>query len=135
MTSACGASWYGQIEGADMDLAKRRVIACVAMFLTLALATPDELTAARDAQADEKIKAKVVKVGIGEKVTVGLHADRDIKGRLSEVRDSDLVVIDKDTAQARTVAYSMVKGIHRGYGMRMVYKIAMWVAIAPVVAI
>ena len=114
---------------------KRGVMACVAMFLILALATPDELRAARDAQADEKIKAKVIKVGVGEKVKVKLHADRDIKGQLSEVRDSDFVVIDKDTAQARTVTYSMVKDIHRGYGMRLGYKIAMWVGIVFVGAV
>ena len=105
-----------------MDFMKRGVMASVAMFLILALATPDELRAARDAQADEKIKAKVVKVGVGEKVKVKLHAGRDIKGQLSEVRDSDFVVIDKDTAQARTVTYSMVKDIDPGYGIVSVTK-------------
>src|SRR5262245_31418407 len=112
-----------------MDLMKRGVATGVAMFLIFALALPDELRAARDAQADEKIKAKVVNVGVGQKVKVKLHAERDIKGQLSEVRASDFVVIDKDTAQARTVTYSMVKDIHRGYGMRTGYKIAMWVGI------
>src|SRR5262245_22377751 len=116
-----------------MDPKKRGVIACVAMFLILALAIPDELRAAREAQGEEKIKAKVIKVGVGKKVKVKLLAGPDIKGQLSEVRDSDFDVIDKDTKQERRVTYGMVKDVNREIGWRKRLLVAGAIGAAPIV--
>jgi hypothetical protein len=68
-----------------------------------------------------KIKATVARIGVGEKsqVRVTLHAERVVKGYVSELQDDAFVVREKKTGREQTVPYSAVAHIERG-GNRIV---------------
>jgi hypothetical protein len=60
----------------------------------------------------EKIKAKIRKLGLGErvKVNVKLVNDSSYKGYVSQANDDDFVVVDK-TGQSNIIKYSEVKTV------------------------
>jgi hypothetical protein len=66
---------------------------------------------------------------------VDLRHGPTLNGIVSEIRDMDFVLLDKDTAAARPIAYNLVDNIKGGYETSAAHKIGkvgMWVAIGVV---
>ena len=83
------------------------------------------------AQGVEQIKIKVAKLGIGEKAraTVHLKDGTKIKGYVTEARDNDFVIRDRQTNEARTVAYQDVVKVDKNGGHSIARNLALGIAI------
>lgn len=66
----------------------------------------------------EKIKKKVEKIGVGEKITVVKLNGQDFYGSVSSIEADDFQIVDVDTKQIHQFKYSEVKKIHPGDGER-----------------
>src|SRR4051812_4741704 len=74
--------------------------------------------AKRDAQADEKVKLKVAKMGVGEKarVTVRTKTGRKIKGFVSQSGSDGFTVRDRNSGEAIVFSYSDVEKVEDNRG-------------------
>lgn len=86
----------------------------ISAVLCLSLSLPGF---AQNSQSDqqkktEKVRAKIKKLGLGErvKVTVKLYSDSSYKGYVSQANEDDFVVVDK-TGSPNTLKYSDVKSV------------------------
>ena len=81
----------------------------------------------------EKIKARVAKLGTGEKAKakVKLHSGEKLKGYISSAGENDFTITDKKTGQSKTIAYSDVDEIKKP-GLSQGTKIALIVVVAVV---
>jgi hypothetical protein len=86
------------------------IFALFSLQSTIHLQAQSNLT--KQEKKTEKIKAKIKKLGVGEKtiVRVKLYNDTTYQGYLSESNDDDFVVTDKNKA-AHTIKYSDVDSI------------------------
>lgn len=92
------------------------------------LAGPSRTT---QAQTVEQIKIKVAKLGVGEKAraTVQLKDGTKIKGYITEARDGEFVIRDRQTNEPRTVSYQDVVKIEKSGGHSTARNIAIGVAV------
>ncbi|HEX8494043.1 MAG TPA: hypothetical protein VF658_14450 [Pyrinomonadaceae bacterium] len=83
------------------------------------------------AQTVEQIKIKVAKLGVGEKAraTVQLKDGTKIKGYITEARDGEFVIRDRQTNEPRTVSYRDVVKIEKSGGHSTARNIAIGVAV------
>ena len=83
------------------------------------------------AQSVEQIKIKVAKLGVGEKAraTVHLKDGTKIKGYITEARDSEFVIRDRQTNDPRTVSYQDVVKVDKNSGHSTARNIAIGVAV------
>jgi len=81
----------------------------------------------------KKIKAKVAKMGTGEKAKakIKLRSGEKLKGYISSAGENDFTITDKKTGQSKTIAYSDVDEIKKP-GLSQGMKIALIVGIAVV---
>jgi hypothetical protein len=86
---------------------------------------------AAQAQTVEQIKIKVVKLGVGEKAraTVYLKDGTKIKGYITEARDSEFVIRDRQTNEPRIVSYQDVVKVEKNSGHSTAKNIAIGVAV------
>ena len=106
-------------------------IALVLLLANVLIAVP-ALAGPRGAtQTVEQIKIKVAKLGVGEKAraTVRLKDGTKIKGYISEARDSDFVIRDRQTNEPRTVSYQDVVKVEKSGGHSTARNIAIGVGI------
>jgi hypothetical protein len=71
-----------------------------------------------DAQANEKVRLKVAKVGLGDKakVTVRMKDGRKIKGFVTQAGTSDFTVRDRKTGDPTLISYSDVSKVEDNRG-------------------
>ena len=99
---------------------------------------------ANDAQASEKMRAKVQKIGVGSnaRVEVKLRDNSQLKGYISAAEQDSFTIIDNKTGSTRTVSYadaSAVKKASSGIsgktwiilGATVVGAIVTWIIIKP----
>jgi hypothetical protein len=81
----------------------------------------------------EKIKAKIAKLGTGEKAKaqVKLRSGEKIKGYVSRAGENDFTITEKKTGQTKTVAYADVVEVRKP-GLSKGTKIALVVGIGVV---
>lgn len=97
-----------------------------------------------DAQASEKMRARVQKIGVGSnaRVEVKLRDNSQLKGYISAAEQDSFTVIDSKTGSTRTVSYadaSAVKKASSGIsgktwiilGATVVGAIVTWIIIKP----
>lgn len=72
----------------------------------------------RDAQAVEKIKEKVARVGTGAKarVTVKMKSGQKIKGFISQAGSDDFTVRDRNTGEPTVISYNDVQKVDDNRG-------------------
>ena len=90
--------------------------------------------AKNEATQVEKIKAKVAKLGTGEKAKaeVKLKTGEKIQGYVRASSDSDFTLTNKKTGQTRTIAYAEVAEVKKP-GLSTGVKLAIGVGIAAAV--
>ena len=83
------------------------------------------------AQSVEQIKIKVARLGVGEKAraTVYLKDGTKIKGYITEARDGEFVIRDRQTNEPRTVSYQDVVKVEKNSGHSTARNIAIGVAV------
>jgi hypothetical protein len=81
----------------------------------------------------EKIKAKVAKLGTGEKAKakVKLHSGEKLKGYISNAGANDFTITDKKSGQSKTLAYADVDEVKKP-GLSQGSKIVIIVVISAV---
>ncbi len=81
--------------------------------------------AEKQARFAERVKAGIVRLGVGEEsyVTVKLRDKTKLAGYISEAREESFVVTDLRTSEATTVAYADVKKV-KGHNLSTGAKIA-----------
>ena len=81
----------------------------------------------------EKIKAKVAKLGTGEKAKakVKLRSGEKLKGYISNAGENDFTITDKKSGQSKTVAYADVDEVKKP-GLSQGAKIAIIVVVSAV---
>lgn len=69
----------------------------------------------KDAQLAGEIKAKVAKIGTGEKakIRIELHDKTKLKGSVRAIEDDSFTVIDKKTGAVTKLTYTQVKKAER----------------------
>jgi hypothetical protein len=79
----------------------------------------------KNAQLAKEIKAKIAKIGTGEKskVKIELHDKTKFKGFVSAIEDNSFTVTDKDTGATTKIEYAEVKKANR-QGITLGSKIA-----------
>lgn len=89
-----------------------------------------------DAQAVEKIKVKVAKLGVGEKARaqIKLRNGQKIKGYVSSAGQDDFAFTDRKSGQSTTIAYADVTKVTKP-GMSKRTKIAIVVGIGVVATV
>jgi hypothetical protein len=121
---------------------KRKYLACalVALLLQTFVGTPvaaaatlvaAKTQAERDAQTLEGVKAKVARLGIGEKarVTVKLKDGTKMKGYISQVKDDEFIVRDRKTDEPGVVRYRDVARVESNRGHSTARNIAIGTAV------
>lgn len=69
-----------------------------------------------EARAAEKIKIKVVKLGVGGKLTeVKLKDKTKIRGYITEIKDDHFVLVSKKNAASTDISYDQVKSVGRTF--------------------
>jgi small nuclear ribonucleoprotein (snRNP)-like protein len=86
----------------------------LALTMVVSLACRTSITFAQQASSDaqiEKVKAKVVKIGVGEeaRVEVRLRDGRKVKGYISEIENDYFTVVDDNAGVATRIDYSQVQ--------------------------
>jgi preprotein translocase subunit SecF len=71
-----------------------------------------------DAQAVEKIKLKIAKMGVGEKarVTIRTKDGKKIKGFISQAGSDDFTLRDRNSGEATTISYNDVMKVENNRG-------------------
>lgn len=87
-------------------------------------------------QVTQKIKAKIAKLGVGEKarVRIKLRNGRTIKGYVSSIGEDDFRLTERNTGQTETVAYGDVVEVKKP-GLSKGAKIAIFAGIGAGVVI
>ena len=94
-----------------------------------------------ETQAVEKVKAKIAKLGVGEKarVQIKIRNGQKLKGYISSAGQDDFTLTERDSGQKRTLAYSDVVEIKKRGGLSTGAKLAIaggiTVAVVAVIAI
>lgn len=94
--------------------------------------------AEREAQRAEKVKAGILKLGVGTdaRVAIKLRDKMKLAGYVTEVSDGSFVVTDPKTRAATTVAYgdvTQVKGHNLGTGAKVAIGIGIGVGVTLLV--
>ena len=81
--------------------------------------------AEKQARFAERVKARIVQLGVGEEsyVTVKLRDKTKLAGYISEAREESFVVTNLRTSEATTVAYADVKKV-KGHNLSTGAKVA-----------
>src|SRR5262249_53458047 len=92
----------------------------------------------KQAQRIEKVKAGILKLGVGPDARVALKLRSDVKlaGYISEARDESFVVTDLKTRSSAAVAYgdvTQVKGHNLGTGAKIAIGIGIGVGVTILV--
>ena len=92
--------------------------------------------AEKDAAQARKIKAGIVKLGIGQssRISLKLRDKTKLAGYISEVGDDSFVVTNPESGVGTTVAYPDVAQV-KGNNLSTRTKVIIWVAVAAGVAI
>lgn len=64
----------------------------------------------------EKIKSKVLKMGLGSNITVIIEDGDDLYGSISKVDERTFEIVEVDLKQRVTINYEQVKKVRSGYG-------------------
>ena len=101
---------------------KYLVVALVVLLLQSFAGVPvvvaAKTQAENDAQLSERVKAKVARLGVGEKarVTVRFKDGTRLKGYISEAKDAEFVVRDRKTDAPSVVRYRDVERLDSNRG-------------------
>jgi hypothetical protein len=89
-----------------------KMILALTMIVNLSCATATAIAQQVSSDA-QKVKAKVVKIGVGEeaRVEVRLRDGRRVKGYISESKDDYFTVVDEKAGVATRIDYSQVQQI------------------------
>lgn len=117
-------------------------ITTIAITLLLALTltgqrqTLASSKAERQARATEKVKAGILKLGVGQqaRVTVKMNDKTKVAGYVSEIQNDHFVVTDLNSSATTTIAYAGVAQV-KGNNLSTGAKVAIWVGVAVAVAI
>jgi hypothetical protein len=92
-----------------------RLFTCILAVALINLAwVPSTFAQAKDeTQRVARIKKNVSKIGVDAKVDVTLLDQTKLKGRIDQIGESYFVLMDKRTADSRTVTFSQVKQVKR----------------------
>lgn len=106
------------------------VLGGLLVFVASAGQTPAQSSGKDEAKALEKIKAKIAKLGTGEKARaqVKLRNGQKMKGYVSSAGQDDFVVTDRKSGTTTTVAYTDVVEVRKP-GLSKGAKIAIAVGI------
>ena len=90
--------------------------------------------AEKDARYTEKVKAGILKLGVGEqaRVTIKMRDKTKLVGYISEVRDDHFVVTDTNSSSTVTIPYtdvSVVKGNNLSTGAKVAIGVGIAVAV------
>src|SRR5262249_62063541 len=110
----------------------KHLAAILIVVLTSTLDSPSTLASSGSPQtsgSDQKLKEKIVKLGVSEKVRVKveLRNKTEVKGYISETTETGFVLRDRRVNQDTALAYSEVKDVQRDSGRR--WTITKWVLI------
>jgi hypothetical protein len=112
-------------------------LACLLALALLGQQTPAASSPAdKEARLAEKVKAGILKLGVGPetRVDVKLKDKTKLTGYVSEIGDSSFAVTELKNGQVRTVAYPDVVQV-KGNNLSTGAKIAITVAVIAAVAI
>jgi len=112
-------------------------LACLLALALLGQQTPAASSPAdKEARLAEKVKAGILKLGVGPetRVDVKLKDKTKLTGYVSEIGDSSFAVTELKSGQVRTVAYPDVVQV-KGNNLSTGAKIAITVAVIAAVAI
>ena len=92
--------------------------------------------AEREARNIEKVKAGILKLGVGQqaRVIVKMNNKTKVAGYISEIQNDHFVVTDLNSSATTTVAFASVAQV-KGNNLSTGAKIAIWVGVAVAVAI
>jgi hypothetical protein len=92
--------------------------------------------AEKQARATEKVKAGILKLGVGEqsRVTVKLNDKTKVAGYISVIEKDHFVVTSLNSSETTTIPYSGVAQV-KGNNLSTGAKVAIWAAVAVAVAI
>ena len=110
----------------------KHLAAILIVVLTSTLDSPSTLAGSGSPQtsgSDQKLKEKIVKLGVGEKVRVKveLRNKTEVKGYISETTETGFVLRDRRVNQDNALAYSEVKDVQRDSGRG--WTITKWVLV------
>ncbi|HEY0101283.1 MAG TPA: hypothetical protein VGB76_20335 [Pyrinomonadaceae bacterium] len=118
---------------------KYLVFALVALLLQTSFGVPsvaaavavEKTQAERDAQTLEQVKVKVARLGVGERarVTVKFKDGAKMKGYISQAKEEEFIVRDRQTDEPRTVLYRDVARVESNRGHSTARNIAIGTAI------
>jgi hypothetical protein len=112
---------------------KYLVVALVALLLQsfAGLSVAAQTQAQQDAQLLEGVKVKVARLGVGEqaRVTVRLKDGTKLKGYISQAKDSEFVVRDRQTDAPSVVPYGDVARVESNRGHSTARNVAIGTAI------
>ena len=84
-----------------LSIALAATVACL-----LILPAPAHAQVTQDAQATEKIKADVARIGTGARVSVKLRGKERLTGYVSQINEQDFVITKAKEGTKQTVAYA-----------------------------
>jgi hypothetical protein len=113
-----------------------KIAALLVVTLICSQSTPAESKAEKQARLAEKVKAGILKLGVGPdaRVKLKLRDKSSVAGFISEARDDEFVVTNLKTAAATTVAYGAVTQV-RGNNLSTRTKVIIGVAVIAAIAI
>lgn len=117
----------------------RKVLSIVLIGLLVLLASGSQILAQSsgqdEAKALEKVKAKIAKLGVGEKARaqITLRNGQKIKGYVSSAGQNDFAFTERSSGQTRTLAYADVVEVKKP-GLSKGAKIGLGVGIGAGVA-
>jgi hypothetical protein len=119
---------------------KKYISLTVALLLAFTLIGQREALASSKAEKDaryaEKVKAGILKLGVGQqaRVTVKMNDKTKLVGYVSEIQNDHFVVTDMNSAATTTIAYAGVTQV-KGNNLSTGVKVAIGVGIAIAVII
>jgi len=117
-------------------LKKLLSLSLVALLINLGGVTPALAASKEEKEARfvERVKASVLKLGMGEtaRVKIKLRDETKLAGYISASDDEGFIVTDSKTGMATTIAYPQVKSV-QGHNLSTGAKIAIGVGIAAAI--
>jgi hypothetical protein len=106
-------------------------LACLVFHVQAGARTLDGAQATKDAQTNAEARAKLDRVGTGEKarVTVWLKGGAKRKGYVSERRETEFVLRDRETDAPSVIAYNDVARVEVNHGHSTARNVALAIGV------
>lgn len=117
----------------------RKLLSMVLIGMLVSMASGGQALARSSGQDDaktlEKVKAKIVKLGVGEKARaqIKLRNGQKIKGYVSSAGPNDFAFTERDSGRTTTVTYADVVEVKKAGGLSKGAKIAIAAGASAVV--